>query len=95
MKVTIKIFGLPELFKILGASYNLDFAGDTLKELIEHLISLHSDQLRPILLDENNRLDSSIQVLINNKEFVRKKEYSSFNLREGDTVMLMLLAAGG
>ena len=95
MNITIKTFGLPALLKTFGASYTLSFGGNTIKDLIEHLIILHPEQLRPILLDERTGLNASIQILINRNEFIGKKEYTSRELRDGDTVTFMLLAAGG
>lgn len=95
MHITIQAFGLPTLKELLGDSCRVEFSGKTLTDLLEQLTALHGDRLRHVLLDENGGLDMGIQVMINKKKFVRRKDFSRQRLRDGDTVFFMMLAAGG
>jgi MoaD family protein len=94
MKVKLKIL-LPTLPEATGRKeLEIDFAGDTVGDLIEHLITRYGRKARKALCDEQGRLDPVIQVLLNGEEWVTHDRLDTA-LEDGDNVTLMMMIAGG
>jgi len=95
MKVTLKILALPMLSQAAGAKeLVVDFEGETVNDLIEHLVERFGPKARKALYDEKGELDLMIQMLLNEKEWVTRDRLDT-PLKEGDTLAFMFLAAGG
>jgi len=95
MKVTLKILALPMLSQAVGAKkLAIDFEGETVNDLIEHLVERFGPKAKQALYDEKGELDLMIQILLNEKEWVTRDRLDTL-LKEGDTLAFMFLAAGG
>ena len=94
MKVNLKIF-LPVLPEAIGRKeLEIEFAGETVNNLIKHLITRYGRKARQALFDERGELDPIVQVLLNGKEWVTHDRLD-IALQDGDNVMLMMMMAGG
>ncbi len=94
MKVNLKIL-LPALSEATGRrELQVEFTGETVNDLIEHLVAQYGRKARQALYDESDKLDPAVQVLLNGKEWVTH-DLSATVLHEGDDVMLMIMMAGG
>jgi MoaD family protein len=94
MKVNLKIF-LPALPEVIGRKeLEVEFAGETIGDLIEHLVARYGRKARQALYDEKGELDPVVQVLLNGKEWVTHDQLDTA-LQDGDNVMLMMMLAGG
>jgi molybdopterin converting factor small subunit len=95
MRVELRTMALPALAKALGGKrVDVDFQGNTVADLIQHLVEQHGPAARGALLDEDGNLDDIIQVLVNEKQWVVHDDMK-VALKEGDSVILMLLVVGG
>jgi len=47
------------------------------------------------LLDKTGKLDRSIQVVINDRDYVKAQDFEKALLKDGDSVTFMMLIAGG
>lgn len=94
MRVNLKLF-LPALSEVIGRKeLTLEFAGETVDDLLEHLITHYGRKARQALCDERGQLDPVIQVLLNGEQWVTHDRLDTA-LQDGDNVMLMMLMAGG
>jgi MoaD family protein len=94
MRVHLKIF-LPVLPEAIGRKeLEVEFAGETVSDLIEHLVARYGRKARQALYDEKGKLDPVVQVLLNGKEWVTHDRLDTL-LQDGDSVMLMIMMAGG
>ena len=94
MNVHLKIF-LPVLPEAIGRKeLQVEFAGETVNDLIEHLLRRYGRQARQALCDEEGRLDPVVQILLNGERWVPHDQLDTL-LHDGDDVMLMLVLAGG
>jgi molybdopterin converting factor small subunit len=95
MKVTVKTL-LPQLAEAMGRQEaEVEFAGTTAGDLVEHLIQRYGHKARQALYDGAGAMDPVVQMLRNEKEWVRTDRLAETTLHEGDTVTLMMLMAGG
>jgi len=95
MKIQIESLGLPTLSKLIGKSTQVEMANGTVADVISHIVDQIGRPARKILLDQKGRLDISIQVMVNDEGFLPRDDYDKRNLKDGDTVKLMLLVGGG
>ncbi len=94
MRVSVKIL-VPLLAQVLGRrELEVEFAGQTVSDLVGHLVAQYGHKARQALLDETGKLDPVIQVLLNGSEWVAHDRLDTL-LRHGDDVVLMLMVAGG
>ncbi len=95
MRVTLKILALPMLSQAVGAKeLAIDFEGETVNDLIEHLAERFGSKAKRALYDEKGEVDLMIQILLNEKEWVTRDRLDT-PLKGGDTLAFMFLAAGG
>jgi MoaD family protein len=93
MKIDLKVF-LPALPEAMGRKeLEIEFAGETVGDLIEHLVARYGRKARQALY-EDGKLDQVVQVLLNGETFVPHDRLDTV-LRDGDSVILMMLMAGG
>ena len=94
MKIELKIL-LPVLPEAIGRKeLEVEFAGETVNDLIDHLVSQYGRKARQALYDERGKLDPMVQILLNGEEWVTHDRLDR-PLQEGDHVFLMIMLAGG
>jgi MoaD family protein len=94
MKVGLKIF-LPVLPEAIGRKeLQVEFAGETVGDLIEHLVTHYGRKARQALYDSRGQLDPVIQILLNGEQWVTHDRLDTA-LQDGDEVMLLMMLAGG
>jgi MoaD family protein len=94
MKVHLRIF-LPVLPEAIGRKeLQVDLAGETVNDLIEHLIVRYGRKARQALYDREGQLDPVVQILLNGEQWVPHDRLDTV-LHDGDNVMFMLVLAGG
>ena len=94
MKVHLKIL-LPVLPEAIGRKeLQVDFAGETVNDLIEHLIARYGRKARQALYDREGQLDPVVQILLNGELWVTHDRLDTV-LQDGDDVILMVVLAGG
>jgi MoaD family protein len=94
MKVHLKMF-LPVLPEAIGRrDLVVEFAGETVQDLIEHLVARYGRKARQALYDGQGQLDPVIQILLNGEQWVTHDRLDT-RLQDGDEVMLALVLAGG
>lgn len=94
MRVNLRLF-LPVLPEIIGRKeLQVEFAGETVNDLIEHMVARYGRKAKQALYDETGKLDPVIQVLLNGKEWVTHDRLDTA-LQDGDNVVLMIMMAGG
>ena len=94
MRVHLRIF-LPVLPEAIGRKeLQVEFAGETVNDLIEHLIARYGRKARQALYDSEGQLDPVVQILLNGEQWVTHDRLDTV-LQDGDDVMLMLMLAGG
>lgn len=95
MKVSLRLMALPGLIKAMGGKQvEVDFPGETVADLLEHLVERYGEAAKEALLDEEGNLDPIIQILVNEKQWVVHEELD-VPLKDDDSVIFMLLVAGG
>ena len=94
MKVHLKVF-LPVLPEAMGGKkLEVEFAGETVNDLIEHLLARYGRKAREALYDSQGQLDPVVQILLNGERWVTHDRLDTI-LQDGDEVMLLLMIAGG
>jgi MoaD family protein len=94
MKVYLKMF-LPVLPEAIGRrDLEVEFSGETVKDLIEHLVARYGRKAKQALYDGQGQLDPVIQILLNGEQWVTHDRLDT-RLQDGDEVMLALMLAGG
>jgi molybdopterin converting factor small subunit len=95
MKVSIEIVGVPMLSDIIGKKkFDLVVPGKTIKDLIEELIRKYGTRLRKALYGEKGIFDPMIQITLNGEKWIPADRHDT-TLNEGDTIIFMILLAGG
>lgn len=94
MKVHLKIL-LPVLPEAIGRrELEVEFPGQTVNDLLEHLVAQYGRKARQALYDDKGRLDPVVQVLRNGKEWITHDRLDT-PLQDGDNVILLMMMAGG
>jgi len=95
MKVNVELLGLPMISEVVGKKkLELEISGKTVKDVIDELIKRYGKKVRDALYDAEGNFDLMIQIALNGKSFIPVDKHDT-SLNEGDTVMFMLLLAGG
>lgn len=94
MKVHLKVL-LPVLPEAMGRKeLDVQFAGETVSDLIDHLVAQYGRQAKRALYDSSGQLDPVVQILLNGEEWVTHDRLNR-TLQDGDHIVLMLMLAGG
>ena len=94
MKVNLKVL-LPKLPEVIGRKeLQVEFSGETINDLIEHLIAQYGRRAKQALYDKTGKLDPVIQVLLNGETWVTQDQLDTV-LQDGDSLILMMMMAGG
>lgn len=91
MKVTVKFSAIPELLSIFKdeKEVQVDFTGNTVKDLLYHLAVKVGPRKKDIFLDGRGRISPHVLVLINGKP-VSGSNQRGQRLQENDVVELTL-----
>lgn len=93
MKVKLEFF-LPVLPEVIGGrKLEVEFAGETISDLIEYLVARYGRHARQALFDEKGELDPVVQVLRNGEGVFHDQLDTA--LQDGDSVVFMVMMAGG
>jgi len=95
LNIKVELLGLPTLSSLIGKRSEVEITGETVTDLVAHLVKRHGHKVRQILLDQKGDIDSTIQVIVNEESFMPRKEISLRTLQDGDKVIILLLAGGG
>jgi len=83
------------LSDIIGKKkFDLAVPGKTIRDLIEELIRKHGTRIREVLYGEKGIFDPMIQIVLNGEKWVPADRHDT-TLHEGDTIIFMILLAGG
>lgn len=94
MRVRLKVL-LPVLPEAIGRKeLEVEFAGETVNDLIRYLVERYGHRARQALYDEKGKLDPVVQVLLNGRESITHDRLDT-PLQDGDSVVLMIMMAGG
>ena len=95
MRVNLKILSLPTLSKVTGKKeLDVNFEGKTVSDLIGYIVKRYGPKAGEAILDEDGQLDITIQVLLNGRDWITRDCFDTV-LKDGDSVALMLMVAGG
>jgi molybdopterin converting factor small subunit len=95
MKVNIEIVGVPMLSDIIRKKkFDLTFPGKTVKDLLDELIRAYGTKVGKVLYGEKGTFDPTIQISLNGEKWIRADRHDT-RLKDGDTVMFMILLGGG
>jgi len=95
MKIQVEFLGFPMVSDVVGKKkLELAIPGSTVKDVIDELIRLYGKKVRDAFYDEKGNFDVTLQVTLNGKTFIPADRHHS-PLNEGDTLIFMLLLAGG
>ncbi|MGB9628134.1 MAG: MoaD family protein [Thermodesulfobacteriota bacterium] len=95
MKINVEFLGLPMISNVIGKKkLELDISGNRVKDVLEELIQRYGKKVREALYDPQGNFDSMIQVSLNGKTILSPDQHDT-PLKEGDSLLLMLLLAGG
>lgn len=94
MRVNLKIL-LPDLAEVVGRNeLEIEFDGETVKDMVEYLITTYGRKARQALYDENGKFDLTIQMLINGEQWVTQDLFDT-PMKDGDSVLILIMMAGG
>lgn len=95
MKINVEFLGFPMVSDVVGKKkLELEFSGNTVRNVIDELIRLYGKKVREAFHDAKGDFDVMIQVTLNGKTFIPADQHDT-PLNEGDTLVFMLLLAGG
>jgi MoaD family protein len=95
MKIDIEFLGFPMVSDVVGKKkLELDIPGNTVKNVIDELIRRYGKKVKEAFYDATGDFDVTIQVTLNGKTLIPADKHHT-PLKEGDTLIFMLLLAGG
>lgn len=95
MKIKVESLGLPMLAKLIGKKTEIELPNGTVADLVAHLVKRHGRQMQKALLDNDGKLDLTIQVMLNDEGILNRDQYPKRALKDGDKVIFMILVGGG
>jgi len=95
MKIQVEFLGFPMVSDLIGKrKLQVEIPGNTVRDVTDQLIRLYGEKVREAFYDEKGDFDVMIQVALNGKTFIPADQHQT-PLNEGDTLIFMLLLAGG
>ena len=95
MNIKIESLGLPALAKPIGKKTEIDLPAGTVADLVAFLTKRHGREMQKALLDNDGKLDLTIQVMLNEEGILNRDQYSKRVLKDGEKVIFMILVGGG
>jgi molybdopterin converting factor small subunit len=95
VNLRIKLIGFPDLKRLIGSNeIEVPLEGATFGDLLRQLEYTYGAPVRKALLNEKGGVDGSVQVLLNDREWISREDLS-LALTDGDRVTFLLMVAGG
>lgn len=95
MKINVEFLGFPMVSDVVGKKkLELNISGTTVKDVIDELVNRYGKKVRDAFYDTQGNFDLMIQIALNGKSFIPPDKHN-ISLNEGDTLVFMLLLAGG
>ena len=95
MKINVEVMGLPMISDVLGKKkLELDISGNTVRDVIDQLSRSYGKKVKDFFYDEEGNFDVMIQITLNGRSLISANKHHT-PLNEGDTLLFMLLLAGG
>jgi molybdopterin converting factor small subunit len=95
MKIGVEFLGFPLVSDLVGKKkLAIEISGNTVQHVIEELIRLYGNKVKEAFYDEKGNFDPMIQIALNGTASVPAEKHRT-SLGEGDTLIFMLLLAGG
>jgi len=67
----------------------------SIKDLVDTMIGRFGSAASHVILDKAGNFDPGIQVVINDRNYVKAQDFEKTLLNDGDSVTFMMLIAGG
>lgn len=95
MKIQVEFLGIPMVSDVIGKKkLELDISGNTVRDVLEELTHRYGKKVVEALYDPQGNFDLMIQVSLNGKTILSPDQHDT-PLKEGDSLLFMLLLAGG
>jgi len=95
MRINVEFLGFPTVSDVAGKKkLEIQIPGNTIQNVIDELIRLYGKKVKEAFYDDKGNFDAMIQVALNGKAFIPANNHHT-PLNEGDTLIFMLLLAGG
>ena len=95
MKINVEFLSLPMVSNVVGKKkLELDTSGQTVEDVIDELIRRYGKKIRDAFYNGQGNFDLMIQIALNGKSFMLPDKHNT-PLIEGDSLIFMLLLAGG
>jgi sulfur carrier protein ThiS len=83
------------LVELIGKENVFECPKRSIKDLVDTMIGRFGSAAAHGLLDKTGNLDHSIQVVINDRDYIKAQDFEKGLLKDGDSVTFMMLIAGG
>jgi molybdopterin converting factor small subunit len=95
MRIIVEFLGFPIVTDMIGKKkLELVVPGETVKDVINVLITRYGEKVRDAFYDVRGNFDPMIQISLNGKSFIPVDKHDTL-LEDGDSIVFMILLAGG
>jgi molybdopterin converting factor small subunit len=95
MRIIVEFLGFPIVTDVIGKKkLELVAPGETLKDVINELITRYGEKVRDAFYNARGNFDPMIQIALNGKSFIPVDKHDTL-LEDGDSIVFMILLAGG
>lgn len=95
MRIIVEFLGFPIVTDVIGKKkLELVATGETVKDVINELITRYGEKVRDAFYDVKGNFDPMIQISLNGKSFIPADKHDTL-LEDGDSIVFMILLAGG
>jgi len=95
MRIIVEFLGFPIVTDVIGKKkLELEVPGGTVKEVINELMTRYGEKVRDAFYNARGNFDPMIQVALNGKSFIPIDKHETL-LKDGDSIVFMILLAGG
>lgn len=90
MQVRVKLIGLTEIPQPFSKNkeVQINFSGQTVNDLIQHIIKNMAPELRPHFLNEHENISSDLAIIVNGF-WISGSSRANMNLKENDLIELV------
>jgi molybdopterin converting factor small subunit len=95
MRIIVEFLGFPIVTDVIGKKkLELVAPGETLEDVINELITRYGEKVRDAFYNARGNFDPMIQIALNGKSFIPVDKHDTL-LEDGDSIVFMILLAGG
>jgi molybdopterin converting factor small subunit len=95
MRIIVEFLGFPIVTDVIGKKkLELVAPGETLEDVINELITHYGEKVRDAFYNARGNFDPMIQIALNGKSFIPVDKHDTL-LEDGDSIVFMILLAGG